>query len=168
MKKPSSPSRSAAPKPKSAPKVRAGKVVKAPKPTKTPGASRKALNSEVRHQNIVAKVATKRARAATSRVSRLDDYRKAGRFKRYAIGSLLVSLVLLIALVLAAVYSPLLSVQKIVITGNQRVSHQKLVNALDGQIGRPLPQVANADIAGLLKQFTLIESFSLISQPPHT
>ena len=101
-------------------------------------------------------------------VSRLDDYRKAGRFKRYAIGSLLVSLVLLIALVLAAVYSPLLSVQKIVITGNQRVSHQKLVKALDGQIGRPLPQVANADIAGLLKQFTLIESFSLISQPPHT
>ena len=111
---------------------------------------------------------TKRVKTSTAQVSRLEDYRTGGKFKRYALISLSVSLVLLFVLVLATVFSPLLSVQKIVVTGNQRVSHSKLVAALKGQMGRPLPQVSNADIADALKPFQLIESFSLVSQPPHT
>ncbi len=130
--------------------------------------NRKAISSQVRHQNIIAKVATRRAKSTSQAVSRLDDYRKVGKFKRYAIGSSLISIALLLILVAAAVYSPLLAVQKIIVTGNQRVSHKALVTALKGQLGRPLPQVANSDIADSLKKFTLIESFSLISQPPHT
>jgi len=102
------------------------------------------------------------------RVSRLDDYRQAGKFKRYSVISLLVALFLLICLVLAAVYSPLLAVRKIVITGNQRVSHAELVTALKVEIGKPLPQISNAEVGELLKKFTLIESFSLVSSPPNT
>jgi len=101
-------------------------------------------------------------------VSRLADYRQTGKFKRYALTSLAVSLVLLISLVIAAVFSPLLAVQNIVVTGNQRVSHGRLVVALKNQMGRPLPQVSVADISAQLRQFSLIESFSLVSQPPHT
>lgn len=191
MKKPSSPSGSNRPpvrpssrtqagpsKPPKPAKVaklpKASKSVKAPKSPSSGGGlnglfgNNRNLRREVKHQNTVARVANRRAKASASLVSRLDDYRKAGRFKRYAIGSLLVSLVLLFALVLAAVYSPLLSVEKIVVTGNQRVSHQKLVAALKNQIGRPLPQVSSSDIGAQLKSFSLIESFSIVSQPPHT
>ena len=115
-----------------------------------------------------AKVVSPRARASEPRVSRLADYRQSGKFKQYSLASLAVALVLLLGLVLAAVYSPLLAVRNIVVTGNQRVSHSQLVSALKVELGKPLPQISNSEIGELLKGFTLIESFSLLSSPPHT
>lgn len=78
------------------------------------------------------------------------------------------SFVLLMALILAAVYSPLLAIERLSVRGEKLVSEKEIKAALKGQIGKPLPQVNDDEIAKSLKRFPLIESFSVISAPPHT
>jgi cell division protein FtsQ len=72
------------------------------------------------------------------------------------------------ALILAAVYSPLLAIERLSVRGEKLVSEKQIKAALKGQIGKPLPQVNDDEIAKALKRFPLIESFSVISAPPHT
>lgn len=74
----------------------------------------------------------------------------------------------LIVLVLATFFTPLLSVEKIQVTGTTRLKESSIINALKSQVGKPLPQVNPADVASALKPFALIESFSVVSLPPHT
>lgn len=71
-------------------------------------------------------------------------------------------------LVLAAVFTPLLAVEKIEVGGLKRLKEKSIVNALVSQVGKPLPMVNPGDVATALKAFPLIESFSVISLPPHT
>jgi cell division protein FtsQ len=78
------------------------------------------------------------------------------------------SFVLLVALILAAVYSPLLAIERLSVRGEKLVSEKEIKAALKGQIGKPLPQVNDEEIAKALKRFPLIESFSVISAPPNT
>ena len=78
------------------------------------------------------------------------------------------SFVLLMALIIAAVYSPLLAIERLSVRGEKLVSEKEIKAALKGQIGKPLPQVNDDEIAKSLKRFPLIESFSVISAPPHT
>lgn len=74
----------------------------------------------------------------------------------------------LLLLVLATIFTPLLAVQKIEVTGITRLKEKSIVNALISQLGKPLPTVSSSDIAKSLETFPLIESFSIISLPPHT
>lgn len=74
----------------------------------------------------------------------------------------------LLLLVVAAIFTPLLAVEKIEIGGIKRLKEKSIVNALQNQIGKPLPLVSPSDIAASLKTFALIESFTVISLPPHT
>jgi cell division protein FtsQ len=74
----------------------------------------------------------------------------------------------LLLLVLATIFTPLLAVEKIEVSGLTRLKEKSIVNALTSQLGRPLPTVNSSDIASALKAFPLIESFSIISLPPHT
>lgn len=78
------------------------------------------------------------------------------------------SFIVLIALILAAVYSPLLAIERLSVRGEKLVSEKEIKAALKGQIGKPLPQVSDEEIAKALKRFPLIESFSVISAPPNT
>jgi cell division protein FtsQ len=78
------------------------------------------------------------------------------------------SFVLLVALILAAVYSPLLAIERLSVRGEKLVSEKEIKAALKDQIGKPLPQVSDEEIAKALKRFPLIESFSVISAPPNT
>lgn len=82
--------------------------------------------------------------------------------------TLAVSFGSLVLLVLATIFTPLLAVQKIEIGGTNRLKEKSIINALKSQIGKPLPMVNGEDIAIELKAFPLIESFSVISLPPHT
>lgn len=81
---------------------------------------------------------------------------------------LLTSVVLLLTLVLVAVFSPLLAVEKVEVLGNARISSKSLQGALKSQLGRPLPQVTVDDITKELEDFTLIQSVSVVNLPPHT
>ena len=71
-------------------------------------------------------------------------------------------------LVLATIFTPLLAVEKIEVTGIKRLKEKSIINALTSQIGKPLPTVSASDVTASLKSFPLIESFSIISLPPHT
>jgi cell division protein FtsQ len=134
------------------------------KPTKAP----KAPKETGKRLAIASKVASRRNKASSQAVLKLSDFRSGSKLKRYSIISTLVAFGLLLALIGAAVFSPILSVQKIIIRGNDLVSTKALKKTLEGEIGKPLPQVSQTHIAGLLKKYTLIESFSAISAPPHT
>ncbi|MEY4293717.1 MAG: hypothetical protein RIR29_367 [Actinomycetota bacterium] len=78
------------------------------------------------------------------------------------------SLVALIVLVLATIFTPLLAVENIKITGLQKIDEKKVAAAVKSQIGIPLALVTQQSVADQLSRFTLIESFSLVSELPHT
>lgn len=75
---------------------------------------------------------------------------------------------LLICLILATMFTPLLAVEKLEVTGTRRINHQAILKALNQQIGVPLPMVNNSAIADSLAPFALVDSFSVVSLPPHT
>jgi cell division protein FtsQ len=74
----------------------------------------------------------------------------------------------LVLLVLATFVTPMLAVETIEIKGASRIPKKQLMQVLNKQLGKPLPLVNADEIAGDLDNFPLIESFSAVSQPPHT
>lgn len=92
----------------------------------------------------------------------------ASRRKRIILGISAASFGSLLVLVLATIFTPILAVEKIEVGGIKRLKEKSIVNALTSQLGKPLPTVSSSDIATALKAFPLIESFSIISLPPHT
>jgi cell division protein FtsQ len=75
---------------------------------------------------------------------------------------------LLIALILATMFTPLLAVEKLEVVGTHRIDNKTVLKALSGQIGVPLPMVNPGDITKSLEPFALVDSFSVVSLPPHT
>jgi cell division protein FtsQ len=75
---------------------------------------------------------------------------------------------LLILLILATMFTPLLAVEKIEVTGTKRINNKTVLKALNNQLGVPLPMVNGGSIAESLAPFTLVDSFSVVSLPPHT
>jgi cell division protein FtsQ len=75
---------------------------------------------------------------------------------------------LLVLLILATMFTPMLAVDKLEVTGTHRINNKTLVKALQNQIGVPLPMVNTNSIAESLAPFPLIDSFSVVSLPPHT
>lgn len=78
-------------------------------------------------------------------------------------------LVLFVALFVAgAVFSPLMAVRDIRISGIERLDATAVQEALADLDGRPIAQVGKADIAERLQPFVLIQSWSLQVIPPST
>ena len=77
------------------------------------------------------------------------------------------SVVGLVVLVLATMFTPLLSIDKITVTGTYKVSSKQVLAILKNKIGTPLPMISESAVASDLSKFKLIESISLISKPPH-
>lgn len=75
---------------------------------------------------------------------------------------------LLILLILATMFTPLLAVEKLEVTGTKRINNKTVLKALEKQIGVPLPMVNSSSIADALAPFSLVDSFSVVSLPPHT
>lgn len=92
----------------------------------------------------------------------------ASRRRKIVFGISGVSFGSLLLLVLATIFTPLLAVEKIEVSGLTRLKEKSIINALTSQLGRPLPTVSSSDIALALKAFPLIESYSIVSLPPHT
>ena len=74
----------------------------------------------------------------------------------------------LISLVLASYFTPLLAIEKVVVSGTERIQSEAVVKALDSLSGRPLTTVSSAEVASLLGDFPLIETFTLQAEPPNT
>jgi cell division protein FtsQ len=60
-----------------------------------------------------------------------------------------------------------LAINKITVTGTQKVPEKQIQSVLKKYIGTPLPLINSQSVANDLAKFKLIESISIISQPPH-
>ncbi len=79
-----------------------------------------------------------------------------------------VSLLALVGLVLATMFTPMLAIQSIDVVGAHRVKAETVKNAVKSLIGTPLTMVSDTQIQQRLASFPLIESFTTVSLPPHT
>lgn len=73
-----------------------------------------------------------------------------------------------IALVAGIVLSPLLSLEKIVVRGNDSVKDAVIVAAVKDQLGTPLALINFDDITSKLTEVVEVQSFSTEIRPPHT
>ncbi len=74
----------------------------------------------------------------------------------------------LILLVVATLFTPMLAIEQIKVTGNDRIKASKVMGALEELVGKPLTTVSQDNVAELLSDFALIETFALQAEPPHT
>lgn len=95
-------------------------------------------------------------------------FQGASRQRRVIVLTLISSFVVLILLVLATLVTPMLAVEKIKLTGLNKVSEKSVLAAVKSNIGKPLALVSQQEIADQLGKFKLIESISIISELPHT
>lgn len=92
----------------------------------------------------------------------------ATRRRRIITFTMLGSFLSLFALLLATWFTPLLAIEKIEVTGLNRLKDKSVLSAVASLKGTPLTLLDENQIAQRLKAFPLIESFSVVSNPPHT
>ena len=78
------------------------------------------------------------------------------------------TVIALVAFVLVGVFSPLMALRTIEITGTSRIPAADVAQALDGQLGTPLPLLDLAEVKAQLSEFSLIRSYVTESRPPDT
>ena len=180
--KPASPSTSAKPAPKPASQRDSGKILasvtdltklREARASKSQAKSTQQFNPRKARKNSVAGAAASNAIASGRRIfERLSP--EAARFRAYSrrrraiLLSVISSFTALVLLMLASMYTPMLAVETIRITGTERLKVAELQAALKSQLGTPLPMVSSEKIAEELKPFALIESYSITSRPPHS
>ncbi len=111
-------------------------------------------------------LAKERKRISTR--TKLDRPKSAFPFALFSRGFLLVAPLILIGLVAATFFTPLLAIDKIVISGTERLEPKKISKALESLDGRPLTTISEGEVAELLGDFALIETFAIQAEPPHT
>ena len=74
----------------------------------------------------------------------------------------------LTAIVLASFFTPMLAIEKIQFIGNERISENELESALESLYQRPMTTVNDDEVAALLSNLSLIETFTTQAEPPHT
>jgi cell division protein FtsQ len=88
--------------------------------------------------------------------------------RRGIIYSSIGAVVLLIGLVLATIFTPMMAIEKIDIVGLNRLKQDTVYAAVKSLVGTPLTLVDENQIEKRLANFSLIESFTTVSLPPHT
>lgn len=108
-----------------------------------------------------------RQRKAAER-SEMRRFTRRTRSRRVVLIAAIATVALLAGSVTAAVFSPLLSLQRIEVSGTQRLDAAAIEEALSGQMGTPLALVSIDEISDRLGEFPLIRSFTTVSVPPDT
>jgi cell division protein FtsQ len=105
------------------------------------------------------------ARAQRKEISRFTG---GNRTRLVLVGSGVASVLILVGLVLATMFTPMLAIQNIDVVGTHRVKANTVKNAVKSLVGTPLTMVSDSQIQERLASFPLIESFTTVSLPPHT
>jgi cell division protein FtsQ len=149
-----------------------GQKPAAPKPAGSKPATQKpAIQKPAREQaqKSAAREARKAARAR--RRYERDEVRRFTRRSRHRraawIGAISVTAAL-IGTVAVAVYSPVLALSRIEITGTASLDKAVILDAVDGQLGTPLALVDTDRLTRELARFTLIQSYVTETVPPST
>jgi len=105
-----------------------------------------------------------------NRSQRLEISRFTGgsRTKRIAVISAVSAIGALVAVVLATMFTPLMAIKDIQIMGTHRLKSATIKSAVASLMDTPLTMVNENDIAKRLSTFSLIQSFTTLSLPPHT
>ncbi|MGO4237910.1 cell division protein FtsQ/DivIB [Pseudarthrobacter sp. YAF2] len=82
-----------------------------------------------------------------------------------AIGTVLV---LVAGLLAGAIYSPVLALQTISVSGTRLLTPAQVQAALEPLRGKPLPQISDDDVRGLLGPLVQVKSVSVEARPPST
>ena len=77
------------------------------------------------------------------------------------------SVVILALATIGAAYSPLFAVERVVVVGAEQLEAAEISEALEGQVGTPLPLVDESAVKAELVAFPLVESYTLEARPPH-
>ena len=179
--RPARPSARAAAKPaakstaKASLKTAAAKATKispksSPRPGVRPGAplSNQRLKQEQRRLSALARIDRRASRSRTrEQLSEIRRFTQASRTRRIVFLSLLTSVVALVGLVLATMFTPMMAIESIQVTGLHRLKAAQIQAAVKGLIGKPLTMVDESQLESRLSGFSLIESFSTVSLPPH-
>jgi cell division protein FtsQ len=122
-----------------------------------------------REEAADARMALREARKARKAFERNEVRRFTARVRRrrQAWAAALVSLLAVGVFVVVGVFSPVMRVQTITVTGTTRVDPAAISGQLTDQIGQPLPLVDIGRIEEVLRRQTLIESYSIESRPPN-
>lgn len=74
----------------------------------------------------------------------------------------------LTSVILASYFTPLFAIENIVVSGAERVNAAEIQKRLSPLLGRPLPTVSEAELTEILRDYSLIETFTFQAQPPKT
>lgn len=88
------------------------------------------------------------------------------RRKRNILVAVCTVLAVVSALLAAAIFSPILAVGTVSVSGTRLVTADQVKAALDPLKGRPLPQVSDEEVARLLEPLVQIKSVSTQARPP--
>jgi len=77
-------------------------------------------------------------------------------------------IVLVAALLAAAIYSPVLALKTVSVSGTRLVTPEQVQAALEPLRGKPLPQISDDDVRGLLGSLIQVKSVSVEARPPST
>jgi cell division protein FtsQ len=118
--------------------------------------------------DAAARAELKRAARERRRFERAEVRRftRRARNRRVTIAVIAGTIVTLIALVLTAVYSPILALRQVTVDGTSRINAAEVVAAVDGQLGTPLALVDFGKITEELSAFPLIRSYVTETVPP--
>jgi cell division protein FtsQ len=107
-------------------------------------------------------------RKRIGRTKRSKPKSNLGPFALFARIFMVLAPLVLVGLVAATFFTPLLAIDKITISGTQRLEPKKISKALETLDGRPLTTISEVEVAELLADFPLIETFAIQAEPPHT
>ena len=93
---------------------------------------------------------------------------KGRRRRKKVILAVVTVFVLVAGLLAAAVYSPVLALQTISVTGTRLLTPAQVQAALEPLRGKPLPQISEDDVRGLLGSLVQVKSVSVEARPPST
>lgn len=134
----------------------------AERPTQERRGRRSSADDSVRQARDTARLRRRYEREEVRRFTRRARHR---RFVWLTAVSVVVALVATVAI---AVYSPILALTKIEVTGTSSVSADEVLEAVDGQLGTPLAWVDSDRLTRELARFTLIQSYVTETIPPGT
>ncbi|MEN9751997.1 MAG: hypothetical protein RLZZ600_1044 [Actinomycetota bacterium] len=137
----------------------------APETTRVPRAQRKQLTAAAAAKREMKEAVKARKAFERNEIRRFTAHL---RRRKIAFFTILGSAIGLAIFVGVGVFSPLMSLQKVVVVGASRVDASAIVAELKSQIGKPLPLVDTHSIEATLAKQPLVKSYSTQSIPPHT
>jgi len=149
------------PTPKPAKPAKPAKPGRPPKDTSARDAKREAaaLRAEAR------RAAAERRRYEKAEIRRFTRRQRA---RRITLAVTLATIGLVVALVLIAVFSPILALRRVEVEGATRVDAGAVADRLDEQLGTPLALIDYGRIDAALRGFPVIESYTTETIPPDT